>query len=70
LETGALDDYLLWEFSQKTVQEALGCSPIDRNCIIGSLTWAREKIAGFTVEPKLKIVESQHPVRADRLRTK
>jgi hypothetical protein len=67
---GALDSYLLWVFSQKTVQEALGCSPFDRNRIIGALAWARERIVGLTVEAKLKLVESQHQVRADRLRTK
>lgn len=65
-----MDSYLLWEFSQKTVQEALGCSPFDRNRIIGALAWARESIVGLTVEAKLKLVESQHQVRADRLRTK
>ncbi len=65
-----MDAHLLWEFSQRTVQEALGCSPIDRNRIFGSLATAREQIAGLTVEAKLTIMESQHRVRADRLRTK
>jgi hypothetical protein len=70
LEDGALDSYLLWEFSRTDIHEGLKRSPIDRNRISGSIALARELIIALSLEVKMKLVASQKPLRADKLRTK
>lgn len=61
LATGVLDDYLTWEFSRKTVQEAMGFSPIPKIQIFCSIALARELITGFSTEVKMKMFELFSP---------
>ena len=61
LATGVLDDYLIWEFSRKTVQEAMDCSPIPKNQTFRSMALAKELIAGFPTEVKMKMLELFSP---------
>lgn len=61
LEEGALDSYLLWEFSKKTVQNALETSPVGTEGIVRSMTIARELLAEVSSSAKIKMVRLFSP---------
>ena len=48
MENGALDAYLLWEFSRKTVQDTLETSPVKTCDIVRSMNLAREVLTGLS----------------------
>lgn len=61
LEDRAVDAYLLWEFSKKTVQGALESSPVKRDDIMRSMNSAREMLAELPQDAKMKMVRLFSP---------
>jgi len=61
LENGALDAYLLWEFSKKTIQNTLETSLVGTEDIVRSMNLAREVLAGLSHGSKLKMVRLFSP---------
>lgn len=65
-----MDAYLLWEASNKTIQDTLTHLPVDRNRVSTLLASTAERIAGLPIETKLNCVALQAQHRANLLRTK
>ena len=65
-----MDAYLLWEASNKTIQDTLTQLPVDRNRISAILDSTAERIAALPIETKLNCVALQAPHRANLLQTK
>lgn len=61
MEDGALDAYLLWEFSKKTVQNTLETSLAGTEDIVRSMTIARELLAEVSPSAKVKMVRLFSP---------
>jgi len=56
-----LDSYLLWEFLKDTVRGEVKHFPVDRDRIGNSMALARELIAGFSHNEKLKMIQLFSP---------